>query len=614
MKFKHLLALQFLLLINQIFSQVIISSSQNVTSQIVGSSDGIVVQKGATLTISAGNWQFNSYKGITVEKGGHLVISGNVNLKGPTGNFWQGISAEGEYLLDQYSIGHWPNQQQLNNTASWNGQLHPQQTSVILNGFKLSNAICGVESILGAVIRINDCQFLDNYNGVTIKRYVSPSNGLKELNASYIMDSQFTWSMWNSYSNKIGIYLEEIRGINIGGCIFSNNMPVVDESQYFYRGIGIKCENASFALTKSGNQWCYDNDECLTVCYSVLANSKSNKFENLFKGVDIHNIYYIPFAVTNCEFINNLKSVEVSKSSDIAIKDNIFFVNTISMNAYFQNISNITNVIISHVKCWETERFIIRENEFSGNGNQIFSIDIKDCGNDQSDIIANSISNSNTSNTISSGVRGINLDGNCKYIYINCNLFSNQGVDIYVDMGAMVYSENFINGGPSYTSVKMFNPQKKGLTNTFSNPLNGRINVALVTPLGTSETINDIYYYANQIGPSLSNIPNQYSLFTINTGIGVDNCNKTCSQLNSIELTSSKLTIYPNPGNGKYVKVNANNQTLDSLLIFNAVGTLINNFPNIQTDGEINLDLPSGLYFIIGYSKSSILNCKYLVE
>jgi hypothetical protein len=601
--------------VNQLFSQVTISTNTSASSQLSGSENGIVIQNGHTLTITGGNWQFNANKGITVETGGHLVISGNTTLDGPSTTKWSGITAVGDYTKDQYHPNYWPNPQQLNSNSSWSGQLHPHQTSVKLTGCTIRNAIHAVESTLGAVVRVKGCIFLENYTCISIKRYFSPSTDLKDVNASYVMDSEFTWTTFNNM-NKIGIYLQQVRGVNIGGCSFESNLPIVNEANHYLRGEGIVVNNASFYLTKSGDQWCLDDDECKTVCYSNSALSKTNSFNNLFRAINISNIYYIPFSITNCNFENNATAIEIAYSSDIAIKDNTFILNTTILNTLFENWI-INNYRAYFINTTETQRFTIRENSFNGTGNNIYSVAVRECGNDQSNILANTISHSNSSNILSSEVRGIYLDGNCKYIYINCNSFSNQGADIFVDMGANVYTENYYLPSSNYTSVRMFNPHKIKLSNIFSTQIPNRINIALAIPIGTNVNYTNVIYYYNLIMNKPTVITNTgYSYFVTKDGntdnLMTDNCTKSCSQLKSEIIPKGKIRIYPNPTDGKYIIIESNHQIINNISIYNALGKLI--YQSFNSSNEIRPNLSPGVYFVKINVHSQVYNEKIIVK
>jgi len=403
------------------------------------------------------------------------------------------------------------------------------------------------------------------------------------------MDSEFTWTTFNNM-NKIGIYLQQVRGVNIGGCSFESNLPIVDESDYYLRGEGIVVNNASFYLTKSGDQWCLDDDECKTVCYSNSALSKNNSFNNLFRAINISNIYYIPFSITNCSFENNKTAIEIAYSSDIAIKDNTFILNTTILNTLFEHWIN-NNYRAYFIKTNETQRFIIRDNSFNGTGNNIYGISVRECGNDQSNILANTISHSNSSNILSSGVRGIYLDGNCKYIYINCNTFSNQGADIFVDMGAIVY-HTF----STSTQVVAFNPQNTGLTNTFSVLIPNRQNIVFYTPISVSNaTINYFYFNQSQYNPGYNSITN-HNPFLATSSQDIDICTKTCNQLKNSKLVNSNFFIYPNPNKDGLIFINNPYNVLYEISIYNNIGQLVYQCKNEKN--QINVKLNSGIYHL----------------
>ncbi len=284
-----------------------------------------------------------------------------------------------------------------------------------------------------------------------------------------------------------------------------------------------------------------DGDECKTVCYSNSSLSKNNSFKNLFGAINIYNIYFIPFSITNTNFYNNATSIEIAYSSDIAIKDNTFTLSTTILNSLFHNWIN-ANKRSYFIKTNQTQRFIIRENYLSGTGDNIYSINIEDCLNDQSDILANHISNSNNNNTLSSGVRGIYLNGKCN----------------------------------------------------FSVLIPNRQNIVFYTPVLPSATIN-YNYYQTQYKPGFNSISNHQNFQTA-VNLDFDVCTKTCNQLKNLDLVNSKVSIFPNPNKEGLIFFHNPYNKIYEITIYNNVGQIV--YQSNSVINKIDVKLKSGIYYV----------------
>jgi hypothetical protein len=263
-------------------SQVTISTSATHSSQITGSEAGIIIQTGVTLTIDGGLWKFNETKKIELQKGAHLIVQNSARLeKNTSADHWQGIEALGDYTLDQYEPNGKPSKT-LNNVTAWEGVIEDLQTSVIIGlDCKISNAQIGVYSKEGAIVRARSAEFIDNEVGIYLNSF--KAWGHPDINASYMMDCDFIWNTLNSEfnnNNLCGIYVNNISGLNIGGCTFTNNYATVSNSNYLYRGIGISINYSTVYINQSGDSWCEDDKGCLQNCHTITS-TKGNEFNKL---------------------------------------------------------------------------------------------------------------------------------------------------------------------------------------------------------------------------------------------------------------------------------------------------------------------------------------------
>src|SRR5690606_29910695 len=106
------------------------------------------------------------------------------------------------------------------------------------------------------------------------------------INACYFMDCIFEWNNDFLYSTDlpyIGIYMTNLKGVNIGGTTFINS--ITNNLCPNKRGIGIKAIDAKFIVSHSGNTIIEDldpNDEivCPTNGYNGMAGATCS-FQNL---------------------------------------------------------------------------------------------------------------------------------------------------------------------------------------------------------------------------------------------------------------------------------------------------------------------------------------------
>lgn len=109
--------------------------------------------------------------------------------------------------------------------------------------------------------------------------------------------------------------------------------------------------------------------------------------------------------------------------------------------------------------------------------------------------------------------------------------------------------------------------------------------------------------------------PGEYTVCLIATNTTSMVSDTTC-QILEMEYTgigndkySSVTTIYPNPCVGKFTIKTTDQNSIDKIEIINSLGSTVlakADYLSWQSPVEINIDLPAGLYFVLGYSENTI--------
>ena len=571
----------------------------------IGYANGIHLTNNVDLTLDGNTWAFNEFAKIEVDPGCKLTVTNSTVLTdNNTNNKWIGIEANGDYTKNQYAQNGKPNNNIKNGSPgasdAWEGILELTQTRVILTGCSILNAACGVKANLGAIIRARGTIFLDNQIGIHVNKYVSPIH--PELNASYMMDCNFIWNNLNNNFNNLdlrGIYLQVVKGVNIGGCEFTNNFS--SRSDYEERSIGIYCEYSSMHASKSGNLWCNDDNGCPDNCYQ--STSYNNLFNKLYCGILITSTRYIPVAIRNSNFTNCNRGIEMVNGWGCVITKCSFTATAFVMNANFTNWLTY-NKELMHINSENCIDFTIYDNDFQYNYSNVWSINIDDAGFDRSRVQKNRFQNSLVNATWEQNICGLRVNGNCIGLEADCNSFTNQGADIYISAGANCYNRKGL-----FDAI--LSPDGKGLLNNFSNPhTNLRYGVLIAhdpDPSYDSFFVKYLYHTSansNQIPRFIYGQPvDQYSEgFRCFVRPDKGKCDLTCSQLSSVEKyqTTKLMKIYPNPNtDGKFQIEFSNPQYIRNCIIYNSIGQKIQEYKIFANSKIYNLEIPSkGIYFV----------------
>ena len=272
------------------YGQVTISTNtiwDNPTLLPSGYENGVIIQSGVQLSIENNVLNFNSGAEINVQSGAHLILVNTKLLAQNATSTWEGIKANGVGGEQFISFPKVP--KKAGDPSDWSGLLNPDQTLVSLTDSDIENASIGVNSLNGAIVRVEASIFQDCEIGATINSYKSAQD--PDKNACHFMETTFKWTQ-NIFtaSNKKGINLINVNGVRIGGCKFVNEDP----QKYCEadRGVGIYSDRSDFSASSAGNKFCFDGDDgCVKNCYGTTKGS-GNEFENLSLGVEVVGAYH----------------------------------------------------------------------------------------------------------------------------------------------------------------------------------------------------------------------------------------------------------------------------------------------------------------------------------
>ncbi len=235
----------------------------------------------------------------TVNKPYDLILDNTTVQSGCPDNMWQGIEAQGQHGEHTTDV---------------------QSLVMLKNGSSISDAICAIKSINGAIIQTENSFYLNNQYDLYFTHYCSNQSATK------INNNVFETTR---YLNKEGVYPKShvfmtwVKGLKFKNNQFRNSMPF-NSKEYQYvnqRGIGI-----------SSNFSSYDVSPVLGVNYTMAA--FSNEFEGLFYGVRARSSYGTPVRVHHSTFTNNFRGIYMRDNNSARVMFNTF--NTTTATPLFQ--------------------------------------------------------------------------------------------------------------------------------------------------------------------------------------------------------------------------------------------------------------------------------------
>lgn len=489
--FKGIILLTMIVFtLNHAQGQVTVTSNTTWSNSTIpsGASGGIIIQ-GCTLTIEnvmgfsisnnitvdgtnavliIDNSHFiftsNSAK-IQVNKEGILqVINGSI-LEAPFSGTWEGINAgESDY---HFSIA--PSIDNTGNCspAEWAGVLDGSATRIDVIGSFIRNAKHGIKSNASndhtsAVVRARETEFKNCEFGVELSNNFC--NRFPMQSGTYIMTCDFIWDndMPNfegfPSENYRGIHLYKCKGINIGGCTFTDNISGNSRSNgNGFTSCGIYAWHTTVNISKDGDRCGISNgdeDPCPDNSFSNPALSRGCSFNKLDLGV-----YYTTsnkndkFAIRSSTFNDTKQGVMVGKTYNFAFGYNTYNFNTDAYINYYGPGPWFTGALIIH----SYNGVGIYNNSFNythGGGTQQY-IKFIEMGNlinhGLSYIKKNTFYNDIPLTTCGRNDNGIYIYGNNQALNIKCNTFENLAYDIKLTIDGKL-SDIPLDGGGSIGS------------------------------------------------------------------------------------------------------------------------------------------------------------------
>lgn len=230
--------------------------------------------------------------------------------------------------------------------TEWAGILNPQTSLIELTDCSFENAeiALDVNGILSnqrgaAVCRIRETTFTNCEKGISIKDYKNSNN---DPNASYIMTCDFVTddNYPTTFSKQALTHIELVRlkesGVNIGGCIFTNNMTTTELNDE--RGTGISVIESKLSLSRDGDRCRFvEGDECPDNGFADPNQSRRNEFHNLSYGVKVDQNGKDDYAIgiRFSDFNDCYRGIDVSNAEQIAINENTLKITQIDYASFF---------------------------------------------------------------------------------------------------------------------------------------------------------------------------------------------------------------------------------------------------------------------------------------
>jgi len=519
------------------WGQITVSTTATWTTPPVGYEAGVTVASGVTLTINGALLDMNNGASILLNTGAKLIVDGStIQAAGLGTNTWNGIIANGSGNEQFSSFPKVP--KKAGDPSDWSGMLNSSQTLVTIINSEIVNALVGVNSTSGAIVRVEGGTIRDCEVGAKINPYHSSLEPSK--NACHFMGTTFEWTQdIFTASNKKGIHLIDVSGVRIGGCIFDNKDP----QKYCEddRGIGVYSDRADFSASSAGNSFCFDGDDgCVKNCYGGTKGN-GNTFKNLSTGVKIEGTLSAKpkVDIRFSTFTDVLQAIYALYSSGSVLSENIINVNKGNLNLLYSTNAEDANCgyssfySIRAISLNFSSDFTVYDNEINYDATKFTNIEVVSSSG-SGKIQKNTFSNSNPNIVTSHMVYGVQAFNNNDDVEVLCNTFSNQGTDIYFDVGATL---NFPMGDIDLPAG-----------NIFSNWKAQRYRVD-----NTGNTTFDYHFTNNaqQTPHSLGVASTNLNVFPKTETNNFRNCDLTCSELATVSnITQAALTLYPNPSTG----------------------------------------------------------------
>jgi hypothetical protein len=585
-----------------------------------GYENGITINPYITLNIEGGlTLQMNANTTILVNSWATLNLS-DITITTQLPNVaWNGIVAQSLTSTEQFSTI--PDLTKKNDPIAWEGVLSGDKSLVRIINSVIQNAVKGVVSQNGSVIRTRNSQFYNCEMGVDILPY--ESNLYPNYNACYFQGTDFFWEDLFSdvknlpfYSNKnfIGINLNGVRGVNIGGCLFKNYLEIPD--CIGNRGRGIVALNSSFTVEEDGDQFCA-TEECPDVVKNCFSNPSIQgdgcRFIHLDKGIDYkvtssHKHFHL-LARHNL-FAECLKGIYNDAGSSFIAHDNLFVLSrSLILDRYKDDGCEdlTTGYFLNHIHTNNTKQIKITKNNLYHEGTNINAVVVFNSASAgaKSIIKDNSFVGSSSFNEFSDEVRGIVSLSDNTTLEITCNTFDEHGVAIY-------------NWGSASLNAQPFDPDL-GTNNRYSN--SSMSTHYYLYNLGTWGTHpNGSNYNDFQGSPNNWSSARYFSLSVDESSEEIVDCDLSCEDYFvdvAKVVDQASLLLYPNPAsNILNIELNSTEFLgMGDISIISLDGREVLK-ENKELTQVFKLDishLPNGMYILSVQHQNGIIQKRFIV-
>lgn len=218
---------------------------------------------GIIFTIEGISVAFQNGTSLTLNAPDRLIVTTSAELL-PADEWWIGIEATGNPSISQFDLGVANSIPEYYEWKASTPAYDPFQATVeLLVNSKVIGAEIGINSIDGAIVMVEDAEFIDCMTAIKIANYVHPAhpNGteLNRRNASYVRNCNINVynvqnysSVQSDYTNYKQIILENVYGIHFAGVGLFNNDVVARDCSMLERGIGFYTRQATFTLHDGG--------------------------------------------------------------------------------------------------------------------------------------------------------------------------------------------------------------------------------------------------------------------------------------------------------------------------------------------------------------------------
>ena len=364
----------------------------------------ITVSSGATLTITS-TVKFNSESSITILPGGKLILDGGVLTNACENEMWQGITVQCAYT---------------------NG-------IVEVNGGTIENAVCGIYSTGGGLVRTTDAHFMNNTVSVKIDAVPLLLQGISTtfLNSVFTINDNY---FGNPLNFETHIKLSNTYKVTVSGCTFKNEATQKSYQPNYNSGIwSFNAPLTVIGYCPPGSPVNPQTGECL--------NYKSSVFSGLNIALSASNSGATPkISITDSKFTDNRFGVKIEGVDYSKLLKNS--LNLTQDNSYGIYISNSTGYKI------EENNF----HELSPSNNRTVGLTISNSGTPENEVYKNSFRNLYVGqNFLGENSTQFSQNGNpLTGLQTLCNSFSNSLFrDVFVGYLPGVFAPS-----PDYSSIR----------------------------------------------------------------------------------------------------------------------------------------------------------------